>query len=119
MTARTTYWLTRPSLLRTFVSHVRLAVRLLREPQVGWLAKVVPLLAVLYVLSPLDLVPDVIPVIGEIDDLGMVFLALEGFLKLSPGDAVTFHRTAIEQGRRYSPMSDTDRVIDAEWRREA
>src|SRR4051812_27780810 len=74
MTARTTPWLMRPSLLRTFLSHVRLAVRLLREPQVGWLAKIVPLLAVLYVLSPLDLVPDVIPVIGEIDDLGMVFL---------------------------------------------
>ena len=77
MTARTTYWLMRPSLLRTFVSHVRLAVRLLREPQVGWLAKLVPLLAVMYVLSPLDLVPDVIPIVGELDDLGISRFQIE------------------------------------------
>jgi uncharacterized membrane protein YkvA (DUF1232 family) len=117
MAARTTSWLLRPSLLRTLLGHVRLAFRLLREPRVGLLAKAVPMFAVLYVLSPLDFIPDVIPLLGEVDDLGIVLLAPKGFLRLCPHDAVAFHRSAIEEGRHYSRMADSDRVIDAEWRR--
>jgi uncharacterized membrane protein YkvA (DUF1232 family) len=116
MATRTTSWLLRPSLFRTLFTHARLAFRLLREPRVATLMKVVPLLAVAYVLSPLDFIPDVIPFVGEVDDLGIVLLAIEGFLRLCPDDALTFHRKAIEEGRRYSPMGDGDRVIDAEWR---
>lgn len=33
-----------------------------------------PILAVLYVLSPVDIVPDLLPVLGQIDDGGIVFL---------------------------------------------
>lgn len=69
MVARVTSWLWRPGPLRMLFSHARLASRLLREPRVPFLAKAVPLLAVLYLLSPLDLVPDVLPLLGQIDDL--------------------------------------------------
>jgi ABC-type microcin C transport system permease subunit YejB len=37
-------------------------------------------------------------------------------VRLSPGGAQTFHREAITQRRRYSAMTPTDQVIDAEWR---
>lgn len=120
MAVRTTSWLTRPGLLRTLLSHLRVALRLVRDPSVPWLVKAVPLLTGLYVISPLDFVPDLLPVVGQLDDLSIILLGLETFLKLCPASASAFHRDAIANGRPYSPMapsSPSDNVIDAEYRR--
>ena len=118
MAVRVTSWLSWPSLLRTLVSHVRLTVRLLREPGVPLLTKALPVLAGLYVISPLDFVPDVLPVLGQLDDLGVILVALEAFLKVCPAGAVDFHRAAMAQGHKYHPMPAAGEVIDAEFRRE-
>ena len=111
-------WLWRPRLLMTLFSHARLALRLLREPTVPAFAKAVPLFAGLYLVSPLDIVPDIFPLLGQVDDLTLVVAALAAFVKLCPSAPVAFHRTALAEGRPYSPMSAADTVIDAEWRRE-
>src|SRR6266853_4157030 len=118
MVARMTSWLSRPGLLRTLLSQMRLAIRLVREPGVPLLTKALPLLAALYRVSPVDLVPDVLPLLGQLDDLGVVLIALEVFLRLCPAGAVAFHRAAIAQGRGYGPMSPADGFIDVEYRRE-
>ena len=104
-------------MLRTLFSHVRVTARLLREPCVPLIFKTIPLLAAAYVISPLDFIPDVLPIIGQLDDLGIVFIALEAFLKVCPADAVDFHRAAVADGRRFSPMPATGEVIDADFRR--
>jgi uncharacterized membrane protein YkvA (DUF1232 family) len=116
--ARVTSWLSWPSLVRTLVSHVRLTVRLLREPGVPLLTKACPVLAALYLISPLDFIPDFLPVLGQLDDLGVILIALEAFLKLSPAGAVDFHRAALAEGRRYGPMPSNGEIIDAEFRHE-
>ena len=118
MAARMTSWLSRPGLLRTLLTQTRLAIRLVRDPGVPLLTKALPLLAALYLFSPVDLVPDVLPVLGQLDDLGVVLIALEVFLRLCPAGAVAFHRAAIAEGRGYAPMSPAADFIDAEWRRE-
>ena len=100
------------------LSSLRLAIRLFREPRVPWLTKALPLLAAVYVVSPIDLLPDTLPIIGELDDLTILIVALVAFVRLCPKAAIAFHRTAIAQGRRYSPMRPTDDVIDVEWRRD-
>jgi uncharacterized membrane protein YkvA (DUF1232 family) len=117
MAGRITSWLSRPGLLRTLLSHVRLAMRLVRDPRVPLLAKAVPLLALLYLISPLDLVPDILPLLGQLDDATIILAMLEVFLKVSPPGAVAFHRAAILEGRPYAPVTPTDDFIDAEWRR--
>jgi len=117
MVARVTSWLWRPGLLRMLLLHARLASRLLREPRVPLRIKAVPLLAPLYLLSPLDLVPDFLPLLGQVDDLSLILVAVAVFLRLCPAASVAFHRAAIAEGRPYAPMSATDDVIDAEWRR--
>jgi len=117
MATRVTSWLSRPSLLRTLVSHVRVTLRLLREPRVPLLFKLIPVLAAGYVISPLDFVPDVLPIVGQLDDLGIIFIALETFLRLSPSSAVDYHRAAVAEGRRFGPMPADGEVIDAEFRR--
>jgi uncharacterized membrane protein YkvA (DUF1232 family) len=99
-------------------AELRLAWRLLREPRVPLFAKVVPALAALYVVSPLDFIPDILPVLGQMDDLGILILSVKLFLRLCPASATTFHAAAITAGRRFAPMAPTDVVIDAAYRRE-
>lgn len=55
---------------------VTLVRRLRRDPRVPRVAKVVVVLAGLWVLSPIDLVPEFLPVIGPLDDVVVVALAL-------------------------------------------
>ena len=42
------------------------------KSQAKWKRVIIALLALLYIISPLDLIPDVIPVIGWLDDLGVL-----------------------------------------------
>lgn len=118
MPGRLVAWLSKPGLLRALIAQARLAFRLIREPRVPALLKAIPLAAAIYVVSPIDLVPDVVPVLGQLDDLGVVLVFLELFLLLCPPGAKAFHEAAIASGRRYAPMAATDDVIDVEWRRQ-
>jgi uncharacterized membrane protein YkvA (DUF1232 family) len=69
-----------PGLLRDLASFVPACVttirRLRRDPRVPRRAKVVVALAGLWLLSPIDLVPEFLPVVGPLDDVLVVALAL-------------------------------------------
>lgn len=71
--------------------------RLLQHPRTPRLAKVILGLAVAYALSPIDLIPDWVPVLGYLDDLLIVpgFVALA--LWLIPRDIVEDCRKAAEE----------------------
>jgi uncharacterized membrane protein YkvA (DUF1232 family) len=111
-------WLQWPALVRTLVLQCRLATRLLREPRVSLATKALPVGVVLYLILPFDISPDLIPVIGQLDDIVVAILGLEAFLYLCPRDAVAYHREAIARRRKYSPMPNSGDFIDVEWRRE-
>ena len=112
-------WLSRPSMLRALASRARLAFRLLREPAVPLLVKALPVLAGAYVVSPIDAIPDFIVGLGQLDDLTVLIVALEAFVRWCPSNVVSHHLSAIQQGRRYQPMRPDGTVIDAEFRRDA
>ncbi|HEX6678408.1 MAG TPA: DUF1232 domain-containing protein [Actinomycetes bacterium] len=74
---------------------VTLARRLRRDPRVPWRAKAAVVAAGLWVLSPVDLLPEFLPVVGPLDDVVVVALALryaarrvprEVLLEAWPGD---------------------------------
>ena len=52
--------------------------------QIPFKYKLLPILAVLYVVSPFDFLPDFIPMIGWADDLIVLILAIFAFIGLSP-----------------------------------
>ena len=56
----------------------------LRHPQAPRWLKLGTALIVLYVISPIDLIPDVLPLIGAVDDLVLVPLAIHWLLKRLP-----------------------------------
>ena len=59
-----------------------------RDPRVPWLAKVVAVGVVTYALSPIDLIPDFIPVLGYLDDAILVPLGILLAVRLVPGDVM-------------------------------
>lgn len=59
-----------------------------RDPRVPWYAKAWAGLVVAYALSPLDLIPDFIPVLGYLDDLLLIPLGISLALKMVPADVL-------------------------------
>jgi uncharacterized membrane protein YkvA (DUF1232 family) len=87
---------------------VRLAWRLFWDQRVPVWTKLIPPIALGYVLVPIDLVPDVALGLGQLDDLAVVLLGLKLFIELSPPDVVREHLRAL--GARI----DEWRVVDEE-----
>ena len=67
-----------------------------RHPRTPWHAKALALAVAAYALSPIDLIPDVIPVLGYLDDLLIVPLGILAVTKLLPGDVLAECRAAAE-----------------------
>lgn len=84
-------WQERVGNLKRDVVAVALAVR---DPRVPWYAKAVGACVVAYALSPIDLIPDFIPLLGYFDDLVLVPLGLVLVLHLIPADILAEHRAA-------------------------
>jgi len=66
----------------------RLYWRLFRDRRVPMLPKALLVLTLVYVVSPLDVIPDFIPVIGEMDDVVVVLSGLWLFIRLCPPEMV-------------------------------
>ncbi|MBX3563717.1 MAG: DUF1232 domain-containing protein [Sphingomonas sp.] len=87
--------------IRTEAHAVWLAAR---DPRTPIAAKLVGLLVAAYALSPIDLIPDFIPVIGLLDDAILIPIGIWLFERLVPADLMTEHRAraAIETERPVS-----------------
>jgi uncharacterized membrane protein YkvA (DUF1232 family) len=90
MFARET-WRQRVRSLKRDVVAIALAVR---DPRVPWYAKAVGACVVAYALSPIDLIPDFVPVLGLLDDLVLVPLGLLLVVRLIPPGILAEHRAA-------------------------
>ena len=88
------------STLAQLASSLALAIRLFFNSKVPLWAKIVPIFALLYVLSPIDIVPDVIPGLGQMDDLTILLLGVWIFLQLVPKDLLREQRgeTGVVEG---------------------
>jgi uncharacterized membrane protein YkvA (DUF1232 family) len=86
-----TAWRERARKLKQDVVAVALAMR---DPRVPWYARAFGACVVAYALSPIDLIPDFIPVIGYLDDLVLVPLGLLLMLRLIPPEVLAEHRAA-------------------------
>ncbi|MGQ0588519.1 MAG: YkvA family protein [Sphingosinicella sp.] len=65
-----------------------------RDPRTPWHARALGLLVAAYALSPIDLIPDFIPVFGLLDDAVLIPAGIWLFLKLLPPRLFEEHRTA-------------------------
>ena len=98
----------------------RLAWRLLNDGRVpGWV-KLIPVAGLLYFLSPIDLIPDLmLPGLGEVDDVVILMLALKMFVDLAPAGIVKEHLNDLlgGRGRAYAANEpNPDPYIEAPYR---
>ncbi len=91
-----------PQRIAAFLLHLpkflRLFWRLLKDPRVGLVPKLLLLAILAYVIVPVDFLPDFLFPLGQLDDLLVIFFGLRGFVRLCPPEAVREHVRAIAAG---------------------
>ena len=87
-----------------------------RDPRTPWLAKLVIAIVVAYALSPIDLIPDFIPILGYLDDVLLLPLGIYLALKLIPAAVLADARQAAQQaGGRLARSRVAATVIILLW----
>ena len=86
-------------LLAHLPDFIRLFSRLIRDPRLTLSPKLVLLGVITYVLLPMDLLPDFLVGIGQMDDLAVILGGLKLFLRLCPPDVVQEHLREIAARR--------------------
>jgi uncharacterized membrane protein YkvA (DUF1232 family) len=81
-----------------------------RDPRVPWYAKLAAGCVAAYALSPIDLIPDFIPVLGYLDDLIIVPLGIMAVVALVPPSIMAEHR-AIAAAAAEKPRSMTAAIV--------
>jgi uncharacterized membrane protein YkvA (DUF1232 family) len=107
-------------LLGGLFKQVRLGWRLFRDSRVpGWV-KAIPWIGLLYLLSPIDLIPDfAFPGLGEVDDIVVLLVALKAFVDLSPPGVVREHLEdlfGVSRDSVSTAETGTGPTIDATYR---
>jgi len=92
-------WAARAASIRTDAYALYLAAK---DPRVPWAAKALVLFVLAYALSPVDLIPDWIPVLGFVDDLILVPLGVALAARLIPREILAEHRS--EAARRFADV---------------
>src|SRR3712207_2689743 len=96
-------WKQRVRSLKTELYAIYLAYR---DPRVPWYARVVTACVVGYAFSPIDLIPDPIPVLGYLDDLVLIPLGIALAVKLIPPAVLAECRErARDELRRGKPVN--------------
>lgn len=101
-------------LLTGAIRRWRLAWALVRDGRVPLTLRVLPVLALLYVLSPLDLLPDRLLGVGQVDDVLVLFLAVGTLVRLAPRHLVREHLGQTGGGHPMDrPASSAAKVVDS------
>lgn len=98
------------NILVELLKRFRLAWQLFIDQRVPIWTKIVPLLSLAYLFWPIDLIPDAIIGLGQLDDIAIIMLGLTLFVKLCPPDVVQTHSD--ELGYEIPPDED---VIDGDY----
>ena len=81
------------NLIREVVQQAKLAYNLILDPRVHPIVKLIPIAAVAYLFMPADLVPDILPIVGQADDVAILMIGLRFFFEFSPPEVVHEHLT--------------------------
>lgn len=83
-----------------------------RDPRVPWYARVFMGLVLAHTFSPIDLIPDFIPVLGYLDDLIITPLGIALALKMIPAEVMAdARRQAAQSFRQGQPVSRIEALI--------
>jgi uncharacterized membrane protein YkvA (DUF1232 family) len=98
--------------VRDFILRVKLILRLVGDKRVNPCLKLIPVAGLIYLISPIDLIPDIaFPIIGELDDAAVLWITNYFFVELCPPEIVREHVNALSTS---SGLKDDDVIVDAD-----
>src|SRR5215510_6526596 len=86
-----------------------------RDPRVPWHAKALAIFVAAYALSPIDLIPDFVPVLGYLDDVLLVPAGIWLVVRLSPPDVMAEQRERAAAANDRPVNRTAGAVIVAIW----
>jgi uncharacterized membrane protein YkvA (DUF1232 family) len=86
-----------------------------RDPRVPWYAKALALAVAAYAASPIDLIPDFIPVLGYLDDLLIVPLGIWLVIRLIPPEIMVEHRQSATAAQERPVSRTAAAIIVSVW----
>jgi uncharacterized membrane protein YkvA (DUF1232 family) len=98
------------------IVRIKLIARLMADKRVSFWPKLLPIGALAYVISPIDLIPGgVIPIVGAVDDVAILWFGVSMFIELCPPEVVKEHMSQLSSNSDIvdSPPPSGE-VIDAE-----
>jgi uncharacterized membrane protein YkvA (DUF1232 family) len=95
--------------VRSVINQLKLIFRLMGDSRVSVFAKLIPIGALVYLISPIDAIS--IPVIGALDDAAILWLGSYVFTELCPPAVVAEHMKELAGNMNVNPQ---DEVVDAE-----
>lgn len=99
-------------MLRDLVARLKLIARLMGDRRVNIFLKLLPLASLAYLISPVDLAPGVaFPIIGALDDVGILWIGTTLFVELCPPKVVQEHMNELASNIEDDSSGE---VVDAE-----
>jgi uncharacterized membrane protein YkvA (DUF1232 family) len=104
------------SILEQIQHHILTLFYLTKNPKPPWYCKVIALFTVYYFLSPIDLIPDFIPILGQLDDILIVPFGVWVTYKFAPNELLEIARTEAANSKiKLSSKSLFGILIVAFW----
>ena len=85
-------------ILAYFPQFIRVFWRLMHDRRVSFLAKLTPIIGVMLLVTPPALELDLVPIIGELDWMLVIYLSLKLFIWMCPPDVVREHVAQVARG---------------------
>lgn len=99
----------RPGALRALFENAALTWRLFWDGRVGIGPKLIPIGALIYLVSPIDIISELlVGPLGALDDVGIILVALNLFIHVSPPDVVQEHLRELGRGFARRPGKNVD-----------
>ena len=106
------------------ISQAKLAWKLFRDPNVSPLMRYgIPLIGLLYVLFPMDILPDALLGLGQLDDVAVLMILTKLFIELAPDNIVEMYQQGKQAAQNASKSKTSsqaapqaDDVIDVDYR---
>ncbi|MGQ9834301.1 MAG: YkvA family protein [Candidatus Villigracilaceae bacterium] len=103
------------NMLKEVMLRLKLVLRLLADKRVNFFVKLIPIGALAYLISPVDLAPGVaLPVIGALDDAAVLWLGTTLFMELCPPEVIREHARTLTSNLDILEHENGEEVIDAD-----